>query len=187
MKGKKVLFLVIIALIIIILVLFKNQLLTIIYPRTYDEIIKVYAKKYNVDENLILAIIKTESNFDNKVQSHKGAIGLMQLMEQTASEIAPKVGLEIEQNDMKNKLLEEEININIGTKYLSELIEKYNNTELALVAYNAGTGNLNKWIEEGVINSNGSNIEKVPFKETNKYVRTILRDYRIYQEIYQKS
>ena len=111
----------------------------------------------------------------------------MQIMEDTAIEIASKEGLQIDESNVKEKLLNPDININIGTKYLQELIEKYDNIELALTAYNAGTGNVNKWIEDGIIKKDGSNIEKVPFKETNKYVRTILRNYRIYREIYQNN
>ncbi len=187
MENKKVIFLIVIVLIFLIIFSFKDKLLTIIYPRTYNEIVEKYAKEYNIQEDFILAVIKAESNFDNKIKSHKGAIGLMQIMEDTAIEIASKEGLQIDESNVKEKLLDPDININIGTKYLQELIEKYDNIELALTAYNAGTGNVNKWIEDGIIKKDGSNIEKVPFKETNKYVRTILRNYRIYREIYQNN
>ena len=187
MENKKVIFLIVIVLIFLIIFSFKDKLLTIIYPRTYNEIVEKYAKEYNIQEDFILAVIKAESNFDNKIKSHKGAIGLMQIMEDTAIEIASKEGLQIDESNVKEKLLNPDININIGTKYLQELIEKYDNIELALTAYNAGTGNVNKWIEDGIIKKDGSNIEKVPFKETNKYVRTILRNYRIYREIYQNN
>ena len=187
MENKKVIFLIVIVLIFLIIFSFKDKLLTIIYPRTYNDIVEKYAKEYNIQEDFILAVIKAESNFDNKIKSHKGAIGLMQIMEDTAIEIASKEGLQIDESNVKEKLLDPDININIGTKYLQELIEKYDNIELALTAYNAGTGNVNKWIEDGIIKKDGSNIEKVPFKETNKYVRTILRNYRIYREIYQNN
>ena len=174
MKNKKVIVVVtIILLIIVLLIVFKKNLLTLIYPKTYNEIIDTYAEKYNVEKDLILAVIKTESNFDAKVRSHKGAIGLMQLMEQTALEVLPQTDLEISKEDIGNKLIEPETNINIGTKYLQILLEKYNSIEIALTAYNAGTGNVDKWIEQGMINKEGTNIENIPFKETNKYVRSI--------------
>ena len=68
-------------------------------------------------------------------------------------------------------------------KRTTKLLEKYECTEVALAAYNAGSGNVDKWIKDGVIQSDGSDIENIPFKETNTYVRKIMRDYRIYQEI----
>lgn len=182
---KKIIISIILLITMLLIIIFRNDILRLIYPKKYNETVVTYSEKYNVDSNLIFAVIKTESDFDQQVKSNKGAIGLMQLMKQTAIEIAPTIDLEISENKIEEKLLEPEININIGTKYLQKLLEKYNNTEIALTAYNAGTGNVDKWIEQGVIKSDGSDIEKVPFKETNKYVRCILRDYRIYQEIYE--
>ena len=64
-------------------------------------------------------------------------------------------------------------NINIGTKYLSVLLEKYKNVEVAVAAYNAGIGTVDKWIEQGTIKADGTDIENVPYKETNNYVRKI--------------
>ena len=182
---KKTIIIFIILLVIAIPIIFREQLLKVIYPRKYNEIIEKYAKEYNIESDLILAVIKSESNFDAKVKSHKGAIGLMQLMRQTAYEVVPNIeNLEVTEENIEEKLLEPETNINIGTKYLQMLLEKYSNVEIALTAYNAGTGNVDKWIQQGIINADGSDIEKVPFKETNKYVRSILRDYEIYKELY---
>lgn len=151
-----------------------------IYPKKYSQEVSKYAKEYNVDEELIYAIIKAESNFNENVKSNKGAIGLMQLMYDTAKDVAKKIGITIEENT----LYKPDININLGTKYISILLEKYGCLELALAAYNAGSGNVDTWINNGTLKKDGSNIENVPYKETNNYVRKILRDYKIYQEIY---
>ncbi len=70
----------------------------------------------------------------------------------------------------------------MGTKYISMLIARYGNIEVALAAYNAGSGNVDNWIANGTIQADGSDIENVPFKETNNYVRKIMRDYKIYSE-----
>ena len=71
--------------------------------------------------------------------------------------------------------------IRLGTNYISTLLKYYNNNlYLALSAYNAGIGNVNKWIENGIIQKDGSDIENIPFKETENYVRKIQRDYKIY-------
>ena len=106
----------------------------------------------------------------------------MQLMETTAEEVANDIGIE----DIN--LEEPECNIRIGTKYFTDLINYYNgNYNLAIVAYNAGMGNVDNWIKEGIIEEDGSDLENVPFKETNNYVRKILRDYEIYKDLYVKG
>lgn len=65
------------------------------------------------------------------------------------------------------------------------LLQKYNNEyEIALAAYNAGIGTVDEWIQKGIIKKDGTDIENIPYKETNNYVRKIIRDYKIYQELY---
>ena len=155
----------------------------IMYKKEYSEYVQKYSKEYNVDENLVYAVIKAESNFDSNAKSSKDAIGLMQLVESTAKEICKKVDIQLKDNELSEKLLEPEININLGTKYLSILIEKYQNVEIAITAYNAGIGTVDNWIEKGIIKSDGSDIENIPYKETNNYVRKILRDYKIYNNL----
>ena len=149
-----------------------------LYPKTYSEYVEMASKEYDVDEYIIFAIIKNESNFKNTVSSNKGAQGLMQLMESTALEVAQNMGLsDIDLSDPKT-------NIEIGTKYYSYLYQKYNNTGLALAAYNAGSGNVEKWIQAGNLKSDGSDIENIPYKETNMYVRKVLQTKKIYEYIY---
>ena len=158
-------------------------MLTKVYKLEYTEYVKKYANEYNVDEYLIYAIIKAESNFEPDAVSHRGAKGLMQLMYSTAEDIAKRINVNLNEDN----ILDPDININLGTKYISMLIQKYNNTNLALAAYNAGSGNVDGWIEKGTLKSDGSDIENVPFTETNNYVRKILRDYEIYKNIYEES
>ena len=158
-------------------------MLTKVYKLEYTEYVKKYANEYNVDEYLIYAIIKAESNFKQDAVSHRGAKGLMQLMYSTAEDISKRIDIELNEDN----ILEPDININLGTKYISMLIQKYNNINLALAAYNAGSGNVDGWIEKGTLKSDGTDIENVPFTETNNYVRKILRDYEIYKNIYEES
>ena len=87
----------------------------------------------------------------------------------------------IEEVDLKNP----EKNIQIGVKYFQKLVSYYNgNYYLAITAYNAGIGTVSRWIENGIIKKDGSNIEKVPYKETNNYVRKVLKNYKVYGELY---
>lgn len=185
MKNKKWLILVIVLVVIVVFLgIFKNKILKIIYPKTYKEVVEIYAEQYGIEANLIFAVIKAESNFNAEAVSNKGAMGLMQLMEETAKDVANKNGIDIDTDKMEKELLNADNNINIGTKYLSTLLERYGNKEVALAAYNAGIGNVDNWIEKGIIQKDGSDIENIPYKETNMYVRKILRDYKIYNEIY---
>ncbi|MFR0922050.1 MAG: lytic transglycosylase domain-containing protein [Clostridia bacterium] len=183
---KKQIIIVAIILIFCILIAFLNipiRIQKIIYKKDYEEYVQKYSQQYNVDENLVYALIKAESNFNANAQSSKGAIGLMQLMETTAQDVCKRMDLNISNNELKEKLLEPEININIGTKYLSILIQQYGNVEIAITAYNAGIGTVDNWIEKDIIKADGSNVEKIPYKETNNYVRKILRDYKIYTNL----
>ena len=158
----------------------KTNVLRFFYKTDYSIYVEKYSKEYDVDKYLIFSMIKAESNFKENAISDKGAKGLMQLMDFTAKEIADKINIEINEEN----ILEPELNINIGTKYISVLIKKYENINLALAAYNAGSGNVDEWIKNEILKSDGSNIENVPFLETNNYVRKILRDYEIYKQIY---
>lgn len=179
-KIKLIIFVTIIILIIINFGNIKNYFLKKIYKIDYKEYVEKYSAEYEVDKYLVYAIIKAESNFKENAVSNKGAKGLMQLMPATAEEMAKKIEIQIDDNSILNP----EININLGTKYISYLESKYENIGLALAAYNAGSGNVDSWIGKGILDSNGVNLEQIPYLETNNYVRKILRDYKIYKEIY---
>ena len=112
MKNKKI-FIIIIAILIIVVFLgiFKNKILKIIYPKTYKEIVSVYSEKYNVEENLVFALIKAESNFNSEAVSHRDAIGVMQIMEETAKDVANKNSIKIENENIKQELLKIQITL----------------------------------------------------------------------------
>ena len=183
--GKKILVIVsvilLLALILIYGVRIQDIILKNIYPLEFQEYVYSYAEEKQVDPLLVFAIIKAESNFKKNAVSRSDAVGLMQLLPETAQEISEKEGYE---NIVKESLYDPEINIKIGIAYFKELLDRYHNIPVALAAYNAGMGNVDKWIANGTIKEDGSDIEKIPWKETNKYVRKIVRDYKIYQKLY---
>lgn len=182
-KKKLIILMIIVIVFIIAIIDIPTKIQKLIYKKEYSEYVEKYAESYNVDENLVYAVIKAESNFNQNAKSSKDAIGLMQLVESTAKDVSKKVDIQLTDDELKEKLLEPEININLGTKYISILIEKYQNIEIAVTAYNAGIGTVDNWIEKGVIKADGSDIENIPYKETNNYVRKILRDYKIYTNL----
>ena len=184
-KRYFVVFIIILCVVAILFGVFRIQdmVLKMIYPQKYAELVNQYAKENDLDPLLIYAIMKAESNFKQDVVSNSGAVGLMQLMESTAQEMADDLAIEI---PTKESLFDPELNIQIGTYYFAYLLGVYEgNIYLALTAYNAGIGNVNTWIEEGTIKEDGSDIENIPYKETNNYVKKIIRDYRIYQDLYE--
>lgn len=156
----------------------------VIYPKKYQSIISNMSDKYEIDENLIYAIIKTESNFDSKATSKANAKGLMQIVDDTAIEISKKAGVDNFQVDM---LFDPEINIELGTYYFKELYDKYKNKTIAIIAYNAGQGNVDKWITEGIINDKSESLDNIPYKETATYWKKVLREYNVYNRLYKNS
>ena len=191
-KGKKNKVIIIALFLVLIVVLlgpigFGEKMMKIMYSKKYENLVVIYSEKYQVDSDLIFALIKAESNFNSSAVSGKGAKGLMQLMEETAKDVSKKTDLKIEPDEIGEKLLQADVNIELGTKYISILLEKYNNTAIALTAYNAGIGTVDNWREKGVIKKDGEDIQNIPYKETNNYVRKILRDYKIYKKLYGKD
>lgn len=163
---------------------FKDYILKNIYPTIYSEYVYKYSEENGIDPLLTFAIIKAESNFNKDAVSNSNAIGLMQIVESTAKEIAEK---DLELSFSTDLLNSPEYNIKIGTAYYAKLLKKYNgNMGLSLAAYNAGIGKVDGWIKDGTIKEDGSDLENIPYKETNNYVRKILRDYNIYKQIYSK-
>lgn len=181
-------FLLIFAIIVILLTAYlvkTNWFLKQMYPRKYSEQVYFYSKQYNVDPNLIFAMIKAESNFNPRIVSHKEAIGLMQVIPETGGWVAENIGIKGYNKDM---LFNPDYNINIGTWYLKYLLKQFNNNvTLAVAAYNGGSGNVLNWLKDKRYSENGSNLKNVPFPETDKYIKKVIKNYRIYQNLYNKK
>jgi soluble lytic murein transglycosylase len=143
-------------------------------PMFHTDTIKRYAGQYGLDPLFVTAVIKVESKFFRQARSHRGAIGLMQLLPSTAHELAGELGY----RDFSDADLEDpNVNINLGMYYLYKLKKEYNDNEiLALAAYNAGTGKVQSWYRVNPLL--GVEIGDIPYRETRAYVRSVMRTYR---------
>ena len=157
-----------------------------LYPFPYRSTLESYSSRWKVDKFLAVAVMKVESNFSEEAHSQSGAVGLMQIMPETAAWIAYQLGESPEKvADDINNLRDPETNIRYGTWYLAELKAEFKgNDVLALAAYNAGRGNVREWMEQNHWNENFSHINKIPYAETRDYVKRVLHCREKYSELY---
>ena len=181
-EAKKIL----IALIKIIIVLAAFAALAIaavnyFFPMKYEDTIERCAQKYGLEESLVYAVINTESHFEEEAVSGKNACGLMQIMKPTAEWIAVKSGMtDYDEND----LYDPDTNIELGCWYLSYLIKRYDNDmTLVIAAYNAGEGNVTKWLYDTNYSGNGHDLDNIPFKETEEYVERVNFNKKVYEKL----
>src|SRR5699024_7972072 len=131
---------------IVVLIIIGSVIFTSLYTLTYTESINEYSKEYNVDQFLIFALINVESKYDKKAISQKEAKGLMQIGPETGEWASQELNIENYNPDI---LFDPDTNIQIGTWYLNKLISEFgNDVDLVLAAYNAGSGNVQKWIKK---------------------------------------
>lgn len=153
------------------------------FPIKHEETVTKYAENYELDPLMVYSIIKIESSFNENAESNKGARGLMQITPSTGEWIAEK--LKIEKFD-SNDLFLPETNIMMGTWYFNYLIEKFDNDiNLAIAAYNAGPGNVQNWLNNENISYNGEELNKIPYKETENYIKKFNNTYEQYKELYE--
>jgi soluble lytic murein transglycosylase len=165
-----------------LIVMYPQFVLKFFYPLKYNNIILRHAKSYDVDPYLVMAVIKTESGFKPDVESHKGAKGLMQITDSTALWGAEKLRI----NNFKiNMLFEPDTNIEIGCWYLNQLMAQFDkDIHLVLAAYNGGSGNVMKWLNDVNLSSDGKKLGSIPFKETEEYVKRVAKHYNVYKKLY---
>lgn len=137
-----------------------------------------------IDAAAVYAVARQESRFDRTAQSHSGALGLMQLMPGTAKETAGKLGLSYSKSRLTS---DPSYNALLGSTYLQAQLERYDGSlVLAAAAYNAGAGNVNKWLKRFGDPRSGKIdvvdwIELIPFTETRGYVQKVLANYQVYR------
>ena len=142
------------------------------YPLRYEQIVRSHARNYDLDPALLAAVIYTESRFNARAESSAGAIGLMQLLPETARGIAVRTGGNA---FVMRDLYVPEVNVRYGAWYLRHLLNRYSDERTALAAYHAGQGNVDRWREQGI---------GIQFPETREYVDDVEKARRIYADRY---
>ena len=164
---------------------YKNKVLSAFYPQKYSEYVSKYSEEFGVDDSLVYAVIRCESGFREDVESHAGAIGLMQLMPETFSWL--QMNKDGEETYSATDLKNPEINIEYGTYYLSWLIKKYGVENTAVAAYNAGATNVDEWLTSTEYSSDGKTLSVIPYHETKEYVDRVESTKKMYDEIYHQT
>lgn len=154
-------------------------LLKTIYPLKCEEAISQSSEKYGLDKFFVMGVISAESRFFEVAVSNRNAKGLMQLKDETARWCAEKYGIE-------GDITDSEVNIEIGCAYLRYLLDLFDgNTKNALAAYNAGQGNVKKWLSDERYSNDGKTLDKIPYGETREYVKRVFAREKIYRSIYE--
>lgn len=155
---------------------FEDVRWRLVYPLNYFNLVNKY--KGEEDPFMVLSIMREESHFNPEIVSPVGAVGLMQLMPATANEIASAYNID-------NSLHKPENNIRLGSLYYSKIKASLRNKDVyAIMAYNGGRSSVINWIEKLNYEDMDDFIEKIPYLETQMYVKKVLRSYWSYSNIY---
>lgn len=153
-----------------------------VYPVKYSEFVESAASETGIDKYLIYAVIKTESNFNEKAESEAGARGLMQLMEDAFDWVKFRMGdmRDVSYDDMYEPMY----NIEYGSYLIKLLYEEYGDERTALAAYHSGRGSVNGWLEDKKYSKDGATLDVIPSKTTEHYVNKVMTAYEGYTNLY---
>ncbi len=154
-----------------------------LYPVSYYDLVEEYSREYDVSEELLLAVIKTESSFDPEAVSTAGALGLTQITPDTFNWLQTKTGETLSPEALEDP----ETSIKYGAFFLHLLLDEFGNTQTAVAAYHAGRGRVNDWLKDTEISPDGVTLKNIPIPETAHYVRKVMRAVNIYSSIYKLS
>ncbi len=147
------------------------------FQKDYEELVEKYSEEFGIDENYVYAVIKIESNFEPNAKSQAGAIGLMQIIEDSFVWVSKK--LEITDLTFEDMYIPEN-SIKYGCFMLSYLYDKYGSYELASAAYHAGMTTVDNWIAGGIVDPYNVDVEDIQGDNTRYYVKKIMRAFDKY-------
>ena len=159
-----------------------REILTVIFPLNYWDVIRKYAAAQDLDPFLIAALVAQESTFAPDVRSSANAVGLMQLIPSTARQQARKLKIPYSSRLLTNP----EANVRMGTAYFSDKMKEFGAAHLALASYNAGEAPVRQWLAERPGLGVEEFIDDIPYPETQNYVKRILGTAEDYRRLYGK-
>lgn len=151
-------------------------------PLPYRPLLVAAADRASLSPYLVAAVVRVESKGDPRAISRRGAVGLMQLMPDTARWAAVRMG---KPSPTHRDLVSPQFSLDVGSWYLAYLLKQYGNDPvLALAAYNAGQGTVGHWLATGAWDGSLAQVNRVPYPETREFVRLVISGYRAYQTLY---
>lgn len=152
-----------------------------LFPKPYWPDLKKFSSQNALDPYLVASLIRQESEFNPAAVSRANALGLMQLL--------PKVGTSVARDEKLRhfspaQLFTPEVNLQLGTRYFRQMVDKFGAFEYALAAYNAGSNRVDDWLGQGKYRDPQEFVESIPFTETREYVQAILRNANVYRQLY---
>lgn len=154
------------------------------YKTDYSEEVERYSEEFGIDKSFVYAVIRTESNFDPEAVSDCGAIGLMQIIEDSFDWVSKKL---CEDDIAFNDMFIPEHSIRYGCFMLSYLYDKYGSYELTAAAYHSGMGEVDSWLESGAVDKENPNVEDFVGSNTRHYVDKIMNAYNKYIELNERK
>lgn len=152
-----------------------------LFPKPYWPDLKKFSSQNALDPYLVASLIRQESEFNPSAVSRANALGLMQLLPKVGSSVAREEKLK---HFSTGQLFTPEINLQLGTRYFRQMVDKFGGFEYALAAYNAGTNRVDDWLGQGKYRDPQEFVESIPFTETREYVQAILRNANVYRQLY---
>lgn len=146
----------------------------------YKQQVLESSAKNDINASLVFAIIKAESKFDKNAKSRAGAIGLMQIKLESANYCMQMDGMD---SLTESQLFDISTNIAVGARYLKYLLSKFEVTDTAICAYNAGETTVRQWLNNKNYSSDGKTLFKIPYAETRQYLNKVKFNETVYQKL----
>jgi len=158
----------------------------LLYPRYFDEEVRIAASRWGVEEEILYGLVRTESAFIPDVVSHAGAVGLAQLMPATGLDVANRIRRSVDLRFLGKDpdLRDPQTNLHLGAWYYADLLRRTERPMLALFSYNGGISRVRRWVAEDGILPEDLFLETITIRETRDYGRKVLAAGAVYGYLY---
>jgi len=151
------------------------------FPRAFRSLVSKWASERGIDPYWVWAVIRTESNFHPNAVSWASAVGLMQIIPSTAKALARRTGIRVSRQTLKKPA----VSVQLGTKYLAQLLRRHRRIPLASAGYNAGGGAVRKWRRHFGHYPLDEFVEHIPYDEARRYTKRVTSSRAAYHWLYE--